>query len=163
MLRILVAEDNQVNQLVVKAMLAGVGHRLDMVENGRDAVAAVRDNDYDLVLMDAQMPGMDGIGATRAIRALPDGKASIPIVVVTANAMAGDREKYLAAGMDDYISKPLDSGELIAVIDRVTGRDSGVGSPPDPAVSPSGDRPADATGSAGTTPGSPDHPARKAI
>jgi CheY-like chemotaxis protein len=117
-LRILVAEDNEVNQLLVKRLLTRCGHAVEVVGSGAEAVAAVERGRYDLVLMDVHMPGMDGVTATRRIRALPSAEAEIPIVALTANAMAGDRELYLAAGMSEYVSKPIDTGALLAAIAR---------------------------------------------
>jgi signal transduction histidine kinase/DNA-binding response OmpR family regulator len=117
-LRILVADDNPINQQVAAGLLAKLGHRSDLANNGREAVQMVEAGDYDLVLMDAQMPEMDGPAATRAIRALPGAKSRLPIIAMTANAMAGDRELYLAAGMDDYISKPIDRRRLDELLQR---------------------------------------------
>ena len=108
-LKILLAEDNQINQKVALAMLKSGGHTVEIAENGRQAVDAVTAGTYDVVLMDIHMPEMDGVAATKAIRALADpDRAAIPIVALTANAMAGSRETYLAAGMDEYVSKPID-------------------------------------------------------
>jgi signal transduction histidine kinase/ActR/RegA family two-component response regulator len=118
-LRILVAEDNKVNQEIVVATLQREGHSIDVVANGLEAIETVRSVDYDLVLMDVHMPGMDGLAATQAIRKL-DGKVSdIPIVALTADAMSGDRERYIAAGMTDYISKPFECDRLNAVIQKL--------------------------------------------
>ena len=111
-LRILAAEDNHVNQMVLSAMLEKSGHHIDLVGNGIEAVAAVMRCQYDLILMDVQMPEMDGVTATQKIRSLPSEAKDIPIVAVTANAMLGDREKYLDAGMTDYISKPVNLEKL---------------------------------------------------
>ena len=119
-LRILLAEDNAINRRIVAGMLASLGCRLDMVENGLEAVAAVARTPYDLVLMDAHMPEMDGVTATKRIRALPGPAATVPIVALTADAMRGDREKFLASGMTDYVAKPIDQQELLAVIARHT-------------------------------------------
>jgi PAS domain S-box-containing protein len=106
---ILVAEDNLINRKLAVKMLDTMGYRVDVVVNGLEAVRAVETANYDLVLMDVQMPGMDGYDATKEIR----GKAnSIPIIAMTANAMKGDREKCLAAGMDDYIAKPIEPAQL---------------------------------------------------
>jgi CheY-like chemotaxis protein len=120
--RILVAEDNRVNQTVARRLLEKAGHQVDVVANGRQAVAALDDVVYDLVFMDCQMPDMDGFEATRAIRA---GEARtprhIPIVALTANAMQGDRERCLAAGMDDYIVKPVTTQTLAAALERWAG------------------------------------------
>ena len=115
-LRILVAEDNQVNQLVLRGILGKTAHRIEVVSNGIEAVAAVMRAPYDLILMDVQMPEMDGVAATRKIRELPGEAAKIPIVALTANAMTGDREKYIEAGMTDYVSKPIKAEILLAAI-----------------------------------------------
>lgn len=115
-LRILVAEDNEVNQKVVKAILARTGHRVDIVGNGIEAVSAVIRGEYDLVLMDVQMPEMDGVTATRRIRELDGPVSQIPIIALTANAMKGDEENYRAAGMNDYVSKPIESDKLAAAM-----------------------------------------------
>jgi len=116
-LRILLAEDNAVNQKLALRLLERMGHRTEVVEDGRAAVAAVEAGSFDLVLMDVQMPEMDGLEATRQIRARwPD--RALRIVGLTANAMAGDREACLAAGMDDYVSKPIRPEELEAAIAR---------------------------------------------
>jgi signal transduction histidine kinase/ActR/RegA family two-component response regulator len=119
-LRILVAEDNGVNQILIKAILDQMGHYSDIVGNGIEALRQVQAGRYDLVLMDIQMPEMDGEAATRAIRELPSGVASIPIIAMTANAMVEHREAYLSSGMDDYVSKPISSKALAAAIARVT-------------------------------------------
>ncbi len=133
--RILVAEDNDLNQAVIRGYLDRSPHRYDLVANGLEAVSAVMRGSYDLVLMDIQMPQMDGIAATEAIRALPGAVAGIPIVALTANAMTGDRERYLACGMNDYVSKPIDRETLYAVIERISCR---------PAAAPSETAPPDA-------------------
>ena len=116
---ILVAEDNEVNRLVIGGMLRNLGHRFDMVNDGRAALEHVQRTRYDLILMDVQMPVLDGIGAARAIRALPGPCASTPIVALTANAMVDDRVTCLSAGMNDFITKPLRPTELRAAIARV--------------------------------------------
>jgi len=113
-LRILVAEDNKINLKIVTILLRNVGHAVETVENGEQAVEAVRNTDYDVVLMDVQMPVMDGLQAMRQIRTLPPTKSRIPVIALTAHAMDGAREGYIAAGFDDYISKPLDPQTLFA-------------------------------------------------
>ena len=113
-LRILVAEDNAINQMFIESLLRRSAHAVTMVENGHQAVAAVRDADYDVVLMDVQMPDLGGIEATRQIRALPTPKNQIRIIALTAHAMAAAKDEYLAAGMDDFVSKPIDSALLLA-------------------------------------------------
>ena len=115
-LRILVAEDNHVNQMLVAAILGKCGHHVDCVGNGLEAVHAIQSAPYDVILMDIQMPEMDGVAATRKIRALPGAIARTPIIALTANAMSGHREEYLAAGMDGYISKPIDPRQLFETI-----------------------------------------------
>jgi signal transduction histidine kinase/DNA-binding response OmpR family regulator len=118
-LSILVAEDNRVNQTVITRMLQKLGHRVDVAANGLEAISALRRIAYDLVFMDCQMPEMDGFGATRSIRAGEVGTPRhIPIVALTANAMQGDREQCLAAGMDDYIAKPVTKQTLAAALER---------------------------------------------
>jgi CheY-like chemotaxis protein/HPt (histidine-containing phosphotransfer) domain-containing protein len=120
-LRILVAEDNHVNQMLVTTLLGKAGHRVEVVGNGLEAVRAVQAAPYDMVLMDVQMPEMDGPTATKAIRRLESDVRDIPIIALTANAMAGHREEYLAAGMDDYVSKPIEPTALFQAIARVCG------------------------------------------
>ncbi len=116
-LRILLAEDNMVNQKLAVRMLARMGYRADISANGIEAIDALRIGNYDLILMDVQMPEMDGMQATRAIRAQFPAAQQPFIVAMTANAMQGDREECLAAGMDDYISKPIDVKELHRVLE----------------------------------------------
>lgn len=118
-LQILLAEDNPINQLVAKTLLINLGHQVDVVANGSEAVRAVQQRSYDLVLMDIHMPEVDGVQATRLIRALPSDASDIPIVALTANAMKGDREKYLAAGMIDYLTKPIDRQALAQTLARI--------------------------------------------
>lgn len=116
--RILVAEDNQVNQIVVLAMIKKLGYRADAVANGEEAIRALESIPYDLVLMDCRMPEMDGYEATRRIRNSSSGliNSSVPIVAVTAHAMMEDRERCLNAGMNDYIAKPVIIEDLGAVL-----------------------------------------------
>jgi len=115
-LRVLVVEDNKVNQRVAQGILERVGHRVDVASNGIEAVAAVRNKTFDLVLMDMQMPEMDGLEATRAIRALPGERRRVPIIGLTANAMAEDRLRCLEAGMDDHMAKPIERPRLVEKI-----------------------------------------------
>jgi CheY-like chemotaxis protein len=117
-LRILVAEDNAVNQKLALRLLEQMGYRADVAANGLEAVAAVERQTYDLVLMDVQMPEMDGFEASREITRRWPGDERPRIVAMTANAMQGDRELCLAAGMDDYMSKPLRVEELVAALER---------------------------------------------
>ena len=119
-LRILVAEDNGVNQILIKAMLDAQGHFSDIVADGIEVVRQVQAARYDLVLMDIQMPDMDGQAATQAIRSLPGPAGRVPIVAMTANAMPEERAAYLAAGMNDHVAKPLNPRLLAEVIARVT-------------------------------------------
>jgi signal transduction histidine kinase/ActR/RegA family two-component response regulator len=118
-LRILIAEDNAINQQVIAKMLDQLGHDYDLAADGQEAVQAAGARQYDAILMDGQMPNLDGKQATRMIRAM-DGPASlVPIIVVTANAMAGDREDYLASGASDYVSKPLSLPKLAQALARI--------------------------------------------
>ena len=117
-LRILLAEDNVVNQQVARLLLERLGQQPDVVGNGEEAVEAVRRATYDLVLMDVQMPVMDGLDATRAIRAELPSDQQPRIVAMTANALAHDREASLLAGMDDHLTKPVRADELAAVLAR---------------------------------------------
>lgn len=119
-LRILVAEDNGVNQILIKAILDQMGHYSDIVADGIEAVRQIQQAQYDLVLMDIQMPEMDGQAATQAIRALGGLFATIPIIAMTANAMVEDRNTYLGAGMNDYVSKPIVVRQLAAAIDKAS-------------------------------------------
>jgi CheY-like chemotaxis protein len=112
-LHLLLAEDNKINQQFAVALLAKAGHHTDVAENGHQAVDAVRRTAYDAVLMDVQMPQLDGVEATKQIRALPPPACLVYIIALTANAMQGARAEYLAAGMDDYISKPIDGKMLL--------------------------------------------------
>src|SRR5260370_12701198 len=114
--KLLLAEDNPINQQVAAAMLRKRGHHVDVVGNGREAFDAVAREHYDVVLMDIQMPELDGLEATRAIRASPAG-AGLRIVAVTAHASAGDKERCLAAGMDDYLSKPFKARHLFTAVE----------------------------------------------
>lgn len=114
---VLVADDHPLNQEVVKFFLEEIGVPCHIVSNGREAVEAVRKHSYSLVLMDCQMPQMDGFEATATIRGAEDGRGSrLPIIAMTAHAMSGDREKCLQAGMDDYLAKPFEAEELQRII-----------------------------------------------
>ena len=106
-IRILMAEDNRINQKFAEALLNKAGHSVDIVANGHQAVDAVRNENYDVVLMDIQMPELDGVQATAQIRALPPPKSGVYIIALTADAMSGARDQYLRAGFDDYVSKPI--------------------------------------------------------
>ncbi len=118
-LSILVAEDNAVNQTIIDAMLRMLGHQITMVGTGGEALAALASADFDLVLMDCNMPEMDGIEATQRLRAGGVRDSRIPVIALTANAMEGDRERCLAAGMDDFVAKPVTIAELRKAIERV--------------------------------------------
>lgn len=129
-LRILVAEDNEINQIVVREVLTKLGHSCEVAGDGRQALASVHAARYDLVLMDCQMPLMDGFEATREIRRLEAagqdmalGGGRLPIIALTANAMKGDRERCLEAGMDGYATKPINPNELVKTIEQVLGAD----------------------------------------
>ena len=132
-LRILLAEDNLVNQQVATAMLVKRGHQVDVVGNGREAVDAIGTHDYDLVLMDIQMPEMDGFAATQAIRALPRGR-SLPIIALTAHALSGERERCLERGMTGYLAKPFKAHDLFAAIEGRTAATADTAAAPAPPV-----------------------------
>jgi signal transduction histidine kinase/CheY-like chemotaxis protein len=122
-LTILVAEDNAVNQRLLMTILESRGHRVRAASNGAEAVDLFHSGEYDLILMDLQMPEMDGIEATAAIRASENGKLHVPIYAFTAHAMAGDRERCLAAGMDGYLSKPVKLDDLLNVVNEVAAKE----------------------------------------
>jgi len=130
--RVLVAEDNPTNQEITLAVLDLAGIHSRLVENGRTALTAVQEESFDAVLMDLQMPGMDGFEATRAIRRLP-GLDHLPIIAMTAHTLKEDRNKCIAAGMNDYISKPVSQKKLFTVLAHAMGKDL---SPGDPGVFP---------------------------
>ena len=115
-LRILMAEDNPINQRVGKLILQRAGFDIDLVGDGNEALEAHRSNPYDLILMDCQMPTMDGFEASRQIRSLDQPQPVI--VAVTANALVGERERCLEAGMDDYLSKPFQAEQLVALVKK---------------------------------------------
>ncbi len=121
-LRVLVADDNAINREVALLTLESRGHAVDIVCNGVAAVQAAREKPYDLVLMDIHMPVMDGIAATREIRQIPGMNSKMPIIALTADAMVGDRERYLSLGMDDYMAKPVDSARLLKFVSGVASR-----------------------------------------
>jgi signal transduction histidine kinase/DNA-binding response OmpR family regulator len=126
-LQILVAEDNQVNQVLAKRLLEKRGHSVVVAVNGREAILALEKQSFDAILMDVQMPVLGGLEASTLIREREKSTgAHVPIIALTANAMAGDRERCLGAGMDDYLTKPLQAKELFAMIERVL---SSVGQP----------------------------------
>jgi signal transduction histidine kinase/CheY-like chemotaxis protein/HPt (histidine-containing phosphotransfer) domain-containing protein len=116
--RLLLVEDVEANQEIARAVLEAVGHRVDVATDGYEAIRAVRNRDYDIILMDVQMPGMDGITATRRIRDLPGPASAIPIIAMTANVLPEQVAEFRLAGMNDHIGKPFDRGELYRLIDR---------------------------------------------
>jgi CheY-like chemotaxis protein len=121
-LRVLLAEDNAVNQKLALRLLERLGLRADVVGNGREVLDALSRRPYDVVLMDVQMPELDGVEATRHIREEHPGKDGPWIIAMTANVMQGDREAYLAAGMDDYVGKPIRPPELAAALNKAVTR-----------------------------------------
>jgi CheY-like chemotaxis protein/HPt (histidine-containing phosphotransfer) domain-containing protein len=139
--RILVAEDNQVNQQVARRLIERLGGSADTVGNGQEALVALQTKDYDLVLMDCQMPVLDGYAATQAIRNQPNGVRNprVPVIAMTAHALQGDRERCLAAGMDDYIAKPVQPQALAAVLAKWL-QAAPAGAVPEAAVVPGDDR-----------------------
>jgi CheY-like chemotaxis protein len=115
---ILLAEDNEINQKLALRLLQKVGYSVDVVETGRQAFDAVQKKEYRLVLMDVQMPDVDGFEATKMIRKLPGDVSKVPIVAMTAHVMSGDRDKCIQAGMNDYLSKPLNVEEVITMVKK---------------------------------------------
>ena len=115
-LRILIAEDNAMNQLLIKSILDNYGVNSEIVENGEQAITAIRENRYDMVLMDIQMPKMDGINAVKLMR--KELNITIPVIAMTAHVLPGEREKCIEAGMNDYLSKPLDEEEVITMLEK---------------------------------------------
>jgi two-component system sensor histidine kinase/response regulator len=143
-LSVLVAEDNAVNRMLAERLLEKMGHRVTVATNGTEAVDAWRAGAFDVILMDLQMPGLDGLGATAAIReAERQAGGHVPIVALTAHAMAGDRDMCLAAGMDDYLAKPLRPEDLAAALARQAPAATGAAAAASPATadSPSSDTP----------------------
>jgi len=121
-LNILLAEDNPVNQMLAVKILEKRGHRVVVASNGKEAIEKLQNSSFDLILMDVQMPEMDGISATRKIRNLKSEIRNLPIIAMTAHAMKGDREKCLEAGMDNYVTKPIRPEELFEAIEKLTYR-----------------------------------------
>ncbi len=120
-LRVLLAEDNAINQKLAVRLLEKQGHLVKVANDGQEALAALEDGKFDVVLMDVQMPNMSGLEAAAAIRALERGTGRhVPIVAMTAHAMKGDQERCLEAGMDGYISKPIQPDHMMDVIAQVT-------------------------------------------
>ncbi len=121
--RVLLAEDNKVNQRLASKILEKHGHHVTIVENGREVLAALKREEFDMILMDVQMPLMDGLAATVAIRHDEQSTAGhIPIIALTAHAMMGDRERCLSAGMDAYVSKPLRPKDLFVIMENLLGK-----------------------------------------
>jgi len=122
--RVLLAEDDPINTVMTMDMLESLGYRATIVENGAEAIKALAQEDFDCLIMDIQMPKMDGMAATKAIRTAPalGDKARIPIIALTAHALPGDRERFLAAGMDDYLAKPVEYEDLAGVLARAMGK-----------------------------------------
>lgn len=121
-LNIMLVEDNPGNQKLATYILQDRGHKVECASNGLQAIEMVKDKEYDVILMDVQMPGMDGIETTAAIRATENAEKRVPIVAMTAYAMKGDRERFIAAGMDDYLSKPINVQELFSVVERLAAK-----------------------------------------
>jgi CheY-like chemotaxis protein len=119
--RVLVAEDNRINALVIRSFLEQAGHRVVLVENGADALTVLARGGFDVVLMDMRMPQVDGLEATRRWRAQEAPGRHIPIIALTANATVEDRERCLAAGMDDFLSKPVEQVHLLDILARLGG------------------------------------------
>ncbi len=128
-LRVLLAEDHRTNQYLIRAFLRSGGHDVAVAENGAAAFEAVKGGGFDVVLMDMQMPVLDGLSAARRIRALPGPEAGIPIIALTANVMSADRAACLAAGMNDYLCKPVEVAALLAALRRATAATGRAGEP----------------------------------
>jgi PAS domain S-box-containing protein len=130
-LRILLVEDNPANQKLAAYILQDRGHTVEIAGDGRQALSMVEQNQYDMILMDVQMPGIDGLEATKAIRNRKDGGPRVPIIAMTAHAMKGDEERCLAAGMNGYLSKPIDGHEMIALVERLVAESAACEMAPD--------------------------------
>ena len=115
---VLLVEDNPVNQTVIEAMLRSLGHETQLAVDGAQALQAARDKAYGAILMDCRLPGLDGYAVSRQIRAEPGPNRDTPIIALTANALAGDRETCLAAGMNDYLAKPFKRSDLRLALQR---------------------------------------------
>lgn len=116
--RVLVADDYFINQEVAQDILELMQIEVDLAENGREAIQKHQEHNYDLILMDLQMPDMDGFEATKTIRTFEGATKHTPIIALTASAISGDRERCLAAGMDDYISKPIETDKLEIILKK---------------------------------------------
>ena len=130
-LRILLVEDNPANQKLVNYVLGERGHSVEIASDGCQAIGMARAGSYDAILMDVQMPGIDGLDATKAIRAEESGRRRVPVIAMTAHAMKGDRERCLAAGMDGYLSKPIKRHEIISLVESLAA-DAAAGCPRQP-------------------------------
>ena len=120
--RVLLAEDVKLNQMLTQKLLARSGYQIDIAENGIQAVEAMKNADYDVILMDVQMPEMDGIEATKQIRQLPGTKKFVPIIALTAQADVNTEDELRAAGMDDYISKPINFDILFSKLSALAAK-----------------------------------------
>lgn len=120
-LKILLVEDNPINQKVASRLLEKAGHSVTIAANGKEAVERIEGHEFDLVLMDVQMPEMDGLEATQVIRRNENGNRHMPIVALTAHAMVGDRERCLEAGMDGYVTKPVQTQVLFQAMAEALG------------------------------------------
>ena len=118
-LRVLLVEDNPDHQRIVAHVLNGRGHTVDIAEDGQQAICMAQATCYDVILMDVKMPGVDGLEATKAIRAKENGNRRVPILALTAYVMKGDRERCVAAGMDGYLSKPINGREMIMLVETL--------------------------------------------
>ena len=124
-LRILLVEDNPANQKLARYILQDRGHVVEVVDSGQEAVRATAQNAYDVILMDVQMPGMDGLEATVAIRNRENGDGRVPIIAMTAHAMKDDRDRCLAAGMNGYLSKPVNAREMLGLVETLAEKGAG--------------------------------------
>ena len=120
--RVLLAEDVKLNQMLTQKLLARSGYQIDIAENGVQAIEAMKTADYDVILMDVQMPQMDGIEATKQIRQLPGTKKFVPIIALTAQAENNTEDDLRAAGMDDYISKPINFDILFSKLSTLAAK-----------------------------------------
>jgi two-component system, sensor histidine kinase and response regulator len=120
--RVLLAEDVKLNQILTQKLLARSGYRIDIAENGLQAIEAVQNADYDVILMDVQMPKMDGIDATRHIRSMPSSKSQVTIIALTARSEDNTEDELRAAGMDDYISKPINFDILFSKLSALAAK-----------------------------------------
>ncbi len=127
--RILVGDDNETYRTVTAAMLRKEGYEVELAVDGNTVVAALAAQEFDLVLLDISMPGLNGLNTARQIRALPPPRGYVPVLAVTAHAMPGDRERCLAAGMDDYLTKPVPPKDLLAMVRRWVRRRPSSGDP----------------------------------